>query len=194
MAHENHIVDRLSTRLPSLLPEHIREDAPVFEMFLQAYFEYLESEIIVLTSKFELEGIRLEDVTSATTSKVLIETGTASAEPDVDTSKLLHESDIEPFQVDEYIYGEKSGSIAKIRVINGLTLYVDTISGTGFSESETITGRDGKLTGVIKTYKENDFLKLRFYFQRPVPENRTGSILKDRFLKIDPVLFSKQKQ
>ena len=155
MAHENHIVDRLSTRLPSLLPDHIKEDAPVFEMFLQAYFEYLESEIIVLTSKFELEGIRLEDGTSATTSKVLIETGTASAEPDVDTSKLLHESDIEPFQVDEYIYGEKSGSVAKIKVINGLTLIVDTISGVGFAEGETITGRDGNLTGVVKTYKEN---------------------------------------
>ena len=51
MAHEKHIVDRLSTRLPSLLPEHIREDSPIFEMFLGAYFEYLESEIIVLSSK-----------------------------------------------------------------------------------------------------------------------------------------------
>jgi len=155
MAHENHIVDRLSTRLPSLLPDHIKEDAPVFEMFLQAYFEYLESEIIVLSSKFELEGIRLEDGTSETAAKVLIEAGTASAEPDVATSKLLHESEIETFQVDEYIYGEKSGSIAKIKVINGLTLIVDTISGTGFAEGETIEGRDGKLTGEIKTYKEN---------------------------------------
>ncbi len=155
MAHENHIVDRLSTRLPSLLPDHIKEDAPVFEMFLQAYFEYLESEIIVLSSKFELEGIRLEDGTSETAAKVLIEAGTASAEPDVDTSKLLHESEIEPFQVDEYIYGENSGSVAKIKVINGLTLIVDTISGTGFAEGETIIGRDGNLTGVIKTYKEN---------------------------------------
>ena len=155
MAHENHIVDRLSIRLPSLLPDHIREDAPVFEMFLQAYFEYLESEIIVLSSKFELEGIRLEDGTSETASKMLIEVGTASAEPDVDTSKLLHESEIEPFQVDEYIYGKTSGSFAKIKVINGLTLIVDTISGVGFAEGETITGRDGNLTGVIKTYKEN---------------------------------------
>ena len=158
MAHENHIVDRLSNPLPSLLPEHIREDAPVFEMFLQAYFEYLESEIIVLSSVKELEGIRLEDGTSESAAKILIETGTASAEPDVATSKIVHESEFEPFQIGEYIYGEKSGSIAKIKVINGLTLYVDTISGTGFSESETITGRDGKLTGVIKTYKENQIV------------------------------------
>ncbi len=61
MAHEKHIVDRLSTRLPSLLPEWIQDEAPIFESFLQAYFEFLESEIIVLESKLELEGIRLED-------------------------------------------------------------------------------------------------------------------------------------
>ena len=49
----------------------------------------------------------------------------------------------------------KSGSVAKIKVINGLTLIVDTISGTGFSIDETIKGRDGNQSGVVKTYKEN---------------------------------------
>ena len=155
MAFENHIVDRLSTRLSSLLPEHIKDDAPIFEMFLEAYFEYLESEIIVLSSKGELTGIRLEDGTSETAAAVLLEAGTVLSTPDADTSKLIQEGDVEPFQVGEYIYGSKSGSVAKIKVINGLTLIVDTISGTGFSETETITGRDGNQTGVIKTYKEN---------------------------------------
>ena len=73
MAHEKHIVDRLSTRLPSLLPEYIRDEAPVFELFLQSYFEYLESEIIVLSSKDELTGIRYEDGTSETAAAVLLE-------------------------------------------------------------------------------------------------------------------------
>ena len=155
MAFENHIVDRLSTRLSSLLPEHIREEAPIFEMFLEAYFEYLESEIIVLSSKGELTGIRLEDGTSETAAAVLLEAGTVLSTPDADTSKLIQEGEVEPFQIGEYIYGSKSGSVAKIKVINGLTLIVDTISGTGFSETETITGRDGNQTGVIKTYKEN---------------------------------------
>ena len=155
MAFENHIVDRLSTRLSGLLPEHIKDDAPIFEMFLEAYFEYLESEIIVLSSKGELTGIRLEDGTSETAAAVLLEAGTVLSTPDADTSKLIQEGDVEPLQVGEYIYGSKSGSVAKVKVINGLTLIVDTISGTGFSETETITGRDGNQTGVIKTYKEN---------------------------------------
>ena len=104
MAHEKHIVDRLSTRLPSLLPEHIREDSPIFEMFLGAYFEYLESEIIVLSSKGELTGIRLEDGTSESAAAVLVEAGTVSSTPDAATSKLIQEGDVEPLQVGEYIY------------------------------------------------------------------------------------------
>ena len=158
MAHEKHIVDRLSTRLPSLLPEHIREDSPIFEMFLGAYFEYLESEIIVLSSKGELTGIRLEDGTSESAAAVLVEAGTVSSTPDAATSKLIQEGDVEPLQVGEYIYGSKSGSVAQIKVINGLTLIVDTISGTGFAVNETITGRDGNQTGVVSTYKENQIV------------------------------------
>ena len=155
MAHEKHIVDRLSTRLPSLLPEYIRDEAPVFELFLQSYFEYLESEIIVLTSKGELTGIRLEDGTSQTASTILIEAGTDTSAPDILTSRIIQEGVTEPFTVGEYIYGNKSGSVAKIKVINGLTLIVDTISGTGFSPTETIVGRDSSQTGTISTYKEN---------------------------------------
>ena len=63
MAHQDHIVDRLTNRLPSILPEHIREDAPIFEDFLSAYFEYLESEIITLEDTLELSGIELEEGT-----------------------------------------------------------------------------------------------------------------------------------
>ena len=96
MAFERHIVDRLSTRLPSLLPEHIQEDAPIFAQFLEAYFEYLESEIIVLSSRGELTGIRLEDGTSETAAAVLLEAGTVPSTPDADISKLIQEGDVEP--------------------------------------------------------------------------------------------------
>ena len=63
MAHQNHIVDRLTNRLSTILPEHIREDAPIFESFLSSYFEYLESEIIVIEDEQVLSAIQLEDGT-----------------------------------------------------------------------------------------------------------------------------------
>ena len=37
-------------------------------------------------------------------------------------------------------------------------MIVDTVSGSGFAIGETITGRDGKRTGTIKTYKENSIV------------------------------------
>ena len=58
MAHQDHIVDRLSTRLSSLLPDYIKDEAPIFESFLEAYFEYLESEIITLDTIQALEGTK----------------------------------------------------------------------------------------------------------------------------------------
>ena len=88
MAFEKHIVDRLSTRLPSLLPDWIQEEAPVFELFVKSYFEYLESEIIVLESQTALEGVRLEDGTSLEAKSLLLEDGTNPASPQ-ETSKIF---------------------------------------------------------------------------------------------------------
>tara|TARA_B100001939_G_C16947545_1_gene620935 strand:- start:6514 stop:10278 length:3765 start_codon:yes stop_codon:yes gene_type:complete len=155
MAHQDHIVDRLSTRLSSLLPDYIKDEAPIFESFLEAYFEYLESEIITLDTIQALEGTKFEDGTQIDGGSLLIEEGTDPTAPDIANAKLLQEGTIDPFQVGEYIYGESNGSIAKIKVINDKTLIVDTISGTGFAIGETIKGRDGNQTATIKTYKEN---------------------------------------
>ena len=163
MSHEKHIVDRLSTRLPSLLPDWIEEEAPIFESFIQAYFEYLESEIIVLESQGELEGVRLEDGTSEKAHSLLLEEGTNPASPQESAKVLMQQTTIvsgnervlDPYKVGEYVFGQTNGSLAKIKVINGNTLIVDSISGTGFAEGESIIGRDGSQTGVVKSYKEN---------------------------------------
>ena len=163
MAHQNHIVDRLSTRLSGLLPEYIREDAPIFEAFLQSYFEYLESEILVLESVDELDAIKLEDGTvEGNSSVLLLEDGTDPLESDVDNAKLIYEQDKEPLSVGEYIYGETNKSVAKILThhISNVKkiLIIDTVSGTGFAEGEKIIGRDGNQTGIVSSYKENSIV------------------------------------
>jgi hypothetical protein len=163
MAHQNHVVDKLSTRLSGLLPEYIREDAPIFEAFLQSYFEYLESEILVLESVDELDAIKLEDGTvEGDTSILLLEDGTDPLESDVDNAKLIYEQDKEPLSVGEYIYGETNKSVAKILThhISNVKkiLIIDTVSGTGFVEGEKIIGRDGNQTGIVSSYKENSIV------------------------------------
>ena len=158
MAHQDHIVDRLSPRIGSLLPDHIKEEAPIFEAFLESYFEYLESEIITLDTVQELDGVQFEEGTQIATGAFLLEEGTDATAPDIADAKLLQEDSTNPFVEGEYIYGSTSGSVAKIKVINNKVLIVDTISGSGFAIGETITGRDGNRTGTIKTYKENQIV------------------------------------
>lgn len=158
MAHQDHIVDKLSTRIGSIIPSYIQEEAPIFEAFLESYFEYLESEIITLDTIKALDGVQLEEGTQIETGAFLLEEGTDANAPDIGDAKLLQEDSIDPFIEGEYIVGSISGSVAKIRVINNKVLIVDTVSGSGFAIGETITGRDGKRTGTIKTYKENSIV------------------------------------
>ena len=163
MSHDNFVIDKLSHRLSQLIPEFVQEESPAFEQFLKAYFEYLESEIIVLESQEEIGDILLEDGKGS----VLLEPFTVAPAPDSESSKIVQEKSksinsvlvgVEPFQVGEYIIGGTSGSVAEITVINGNTLYLNAISGSGFAPGETITGRDGVREGVVKTYKENTIL------------------------------------
>lgn len=158
MSHEKYITDKLSHRLPSLLPDFVKEEAPVFEQFLKAYFEFLESEILVLETQEDLDGILFEDGDGS----MLLEPSTVSPSPDKDDSKIILETtstnpniNASPFKVGEYIYGETNSSVAKIRVINGNILYIDTIVGNGFSEQEVVEGRLGGQKGTVKSFKYN---------------------------------------
>ncbi len=162
MAKDAFNIDRLSDRISSLVPDFIQEDAPVFEQFLKAYFEFLEAEILILDSQGELDEILLED----DLGYLLVEPATVHPAPDSATSRLLHEQDIAPFQAGEYIIGGSwiedefvgTGTVAKILLINGNTFYIETIQGNGFDAGETVTSRQGLQTGVVKTYKHNTIL------------------------------------
>ena len=161
MSNNDFKIERLTDRLSGLLPDYIQSEAPVFELFLKSYFEYLESEIITLSAQGDLDGIMLED----SSGSVLAEPQTVRPSPDEDTSKLIYESTganptatADPWIVGEYVVGSISKSVAKITSINGLQIYVNSISGFGFSEGETITGRKSKQTGTVSGYKENTII------------------------------------
>ena len=161
MSHDKYLKDRLSYRIPSLLPEYLRDESPAFEAFLKAYFEFLEAEVLVLESQSEIDSLQLEDGTGS----ALYESATVSPSPDEDSSKILYErtannpdNDADPLEVGEYLVGNTSKSVAKIEVINGNTLYLKSISGNGFGSGETVTGRKSNQTAVVKSYKENSIL------------------------------------
>ena len=161
MSHDKYLKDRLSYRIPSLLPEYLRDESPAFEAFLKAYFEFLEAEVLVLESQSAIDCLALEDGTGG----VLFESATVSPSPDENSSKILFErtaanpdQDADPLVKGEYLVGSTSKSVAKIEVINGNTLYLKSISGNGFAKGETVTGRKSNQTAVVKSYKENSIL------------------------------------
>ena len=154
MAKDNFSIDRLSDRIGSLVPDFIQADAPVFEKFLKAYFEFLEAEILTVESQGELDEILLED----DLGYLLVEPATVKSAPDAETSRLLHEQSKGPFQVGEYIVGSRTGTVAKILVINSDKFYLETIHGTGFDEGETVTSRQGSQTAKVKSFKHNTIL------------------------------------
>ena len=161
MSHDKYLKDRLSYRIPSLLPEYLRDESPALESFLKAYFEFLEAEVLVLESQSAIDCLALEDGTGG----VLFESATVSPSPDEDSSKILFErtaanpdQDADPLVKGEYLIGSTSKSVAKIEVINGNTLYLKSISGNGFAKGETVTGRKSNQTAVVKSYKENSIL------------------------------------
>ena len=147
-------IDKLSDRITQLVPDFVQEEAPVFEQFLKAYYEFLEAEVLVLQSQGDIDEFLLED----DQGKLLVETATVPAAPDAETSKLILEQDITPFAKGEYIVGSKTGTVAKINVINGDTFYTSTIHGKGFDSGETVTSRQGGQTGVVKSFKHNTIL------------------------------------
>ena len=161
MSHEKYVIDRFSQRVEALLPEFLRDEAPNFVSFVKAYFEFLESEILTLESQSPLDGVKLED----NAGSILLEPATVTPSPDANTSKVVSEThqgndvgNADSFKVGEYIYGQTNGSVARIEVINGNTLYIKTVSGNGFSSAEKIEGREGLQTATVLKYKENSIL------------------------------------
>ena len=86
---KEYATDSLSSRLPNLLPEFVREESPALEAFLKAYFEYLESEIITLSSHSVLDNLSLEDGLG----DLLLETETDFS-PNAESSKIITEQSV----------------------------------------------------------------------------------------------------
>ena len=149
-------VDKLLPRLNSLVPDFVQAESPEFVAFLKAYFEFLEHETVVLKSQSTIDNLGMEDGSS-----LLYETATISPSTTAENKILLEQTvdnptiGADPFTVGEYLVGNTSKTVAKINVVNGDQLFVKTISGFGFKNNETVTGRTSGQTGIVSTYKES---------------------------------------
>ena len=153
-------VHNLSDRLVNLLPDYVREESPEFVAFLDAYFDFLESDILTLESQGELQTLGLEDGSGS----IVQETETAKPTPMVDNKFTIWDganldlSNTQPFEIGEYLVGKTSGALAKIKVINDKVMYLDMITDYNFKEGEQVLGRTSNQTGKVKTHRQNSIL------------------------------------
>jgi hypothetical protein len=153
-------VHNLSDRLVNLLPDYVREESPEFVAFLDAYFDFLESDILTLESQGELQTLGLEDGSGS----IVQETETAKPTPMVNNKFTIWDganldlSHTQPFEIGEYLVGKTSGALAKIKVINDKVMYLDMITDYNFKEGEQVLGRTSNQTGKVKTHRQNSIL------------------------------------
>ena len=152
-------INKLSHRLQDLVPDFIQDESPEFIAFLEAYFEFLESAILTLETPEELDTVGLEDGGS-----LIQEEATAKPTPQA-VSKFIFEQnsnneniDAGPFEANEYVIGLTSGALGKVKVVNGLKLYIDSHSTESFAIGETIQGRVSKQKAKVKSFRENPIL------------------------------------
>ena len=149
--------NKVSLQVEQQLPEFVRSENPNFIAFMKAYYEFLESAELVLTTLGSVDSILLEaqPVSGATTNYVILE-DTNRYRPGQQDTILQEDTTIGAFVDGETITGSTSKATAVIRVedINDNSrLFIS--SQNKFVIAETVTGSTSNATGVISNYTAN---------------------------------------
>jgi len=142
MSHDdNTLTNKISSLIPSQLPEFIQSDHPVFSSFVKTYFQFLESAEITFS---EVNNYLVQETTS--TNFMLDENG---------DNIVLEDSDAK-FTVGETITGLTSGATATVLVDDvddNKRLFIS--SQTQFIIGETVNGSQSNSSGTVQTYRAN---------------------------------------
>ena len=197
--------NKVSLQIEQQLPEFVRAENPNFIAFMKAYYEFMESAELVLTTLGNVDSIMLEaqPVDASTTNFVLLE-DTNRYRPGQQDTVLLEDTTIGAFVNAETITGDSSKATALIRVedINDNSrLFIS--SQNKFIIGETVTGGTSNATGVISNYTANPvqniqqlmqyadvdetidqfFIEFKEAFLRTIPRELTAGVNERNLLK-----------
>ena len=149
--------NKVSLQIDQQLPEFVRSENPNFVAFMKAYYEFMESAELVLTTLGSIDSILLEaqPVDASATNYVVLE-DTNRYRPNQQDTILLEDTTTGAFVNAETITGATSGATAVIRVedINDNSrLFIS--SQNDFLIGEVVTGGTSNATGVISNYTAN---------------------------------------
>ena len=149
--------NKVSIQIESQLPEFVQAENPNFIAFMKAYYEFLESAELKLTSLGSIDAILLEQQpVDASADNFVIFEDTNRYRPDESDKVLMQDTTNGAFVNGETITGATSKATAVIRaedINNGSRLFIS--SQNNFIIGEVVTGGTSNATGVISNYTAN---------------------------------------
>ena len=149
--------DKVSLQIETQMPDFVQAENPNFISFMKAYYEFMESAELKLTSLGSIDSIIMENQPiGVTTLNYIILEDTNLYRPDQTNTVLTEDTTTGAFVNDETIVGQTSKATAVIRVedINANSrLFIS--SQNDFIIGEQVIGSTSNATGVISDYTAN---------------------------------------
>jgi hypothetical protein len=157
MAHSSSLQDKVSLQIETQMPDFVQAENPNFISFMKAYYEFMESAELKLTSLGSIDSMIMENqpIGSTILNYVILE-DTNLYRPGQTNTVLMEDTTTGAFVNDETIVGQTSYATATIRVedINANSrLFISAQS--DFVIGEQIVGQTSNATGVISDYTAN---------------------------------------
>ena len=157
MAHSSSLQDKVSLQIEMQMPDFVQAENPNFISFMKAYYEFMESAELKLTSLGSIDSMIMENqpIGSTILNYVILE-DTNLYRPGQTNTVLMEDTTTGAFVNDETIVGQTSYATATIRVedINANSrLFISAQS--DFVIGEQIVGQTSNAAGVISDYTAN---------------------------------------
>ncbi len=149
--------DKVSLQIETQMPDFVQAENPNFISFMKAYYEFMESAELKLTSLGSIDSMIMENqpIGSTILNYVILE-DTNLYRPGQTNTVLMEDTTTGAFVNDETIVGQTSKATAVVRVedINpNSRLFISAQS--DFVIGEQIVGQTSNATGVISDYTAN---------------------------------------
>ena len=157
MAHSSSLQDKVSLQIETQVPDFVQAENPNFISFMKAYYEFMESSELKLTSLGSIDSMIMENqpIGSTILNYVILE-DTNLYRPGQTNTVLMEDTTTGAFVNGEEIIGQTSKAVATIRVedINANSrLFISAQS--DFVIGEQVIGQTSNATGVISDYTAN---------------------------------------
>ena len=183
--------DKVSLQIENQLPDFVQSENPNFISFMKAYYEFMESAELQLTSLGSVDSIIMEQqAPEATILNYILLEDTNLYRPDEKNTVLVQDTENGAFVNGEIITGSTSNATATIRVedINvGSRLFISAQN--KFVIGETVTGGTSNATGVISNYTANPVQNIQQLMQYADVDDTVDQFFdefKEAFLKTIP--------